>query len=33
MSSIRPDGDYHERALARGSIRYWGAPEPAARQP
>ena len=27
MSGIRPDGDYHERALARGSLRYWRAPE------
>ena len=27
MPGIRPDGDYHERALARGSLRYWRAPE------
>ena len=31
MPGIRPDGDYHERALARGSLRYWLASETLAR--
>jgi len=31
VPAIRPDGDYHERALARGSLRCWGTPEPPAR--
>lgn len=30
IPGIRPDGDYHERALARGSLRHWApADEPA----
>jgi alanine dehydrogenase len=27
LPGIRPDGDYHERALARGSLRHWQPPE------
>ena len=27
IAGVRPDGSFHERALARGSLRYWQAPE------